>query len=201
MAERLERARRAWSPTRTCAGSSTAGRRRALLEVVERHHGRIAAFIENGVLALGPDGAVRLIEEHAGDDLQYIRVNGTRGGRPGRRRDLRGPPAAAGRVDERRRVVALSFHVHSIASDLQLREESMSRAHRRAALAAVVLALVGAPVCHATAVDAQTPQVRRGPDVMQREDLPQGFAIHETSTISTVWPACPASTTSCSSIR
>jgi uncharacterized membrane-anchored protein YjiN (DUF445 family) len=29
------------------------------------------------VLALGPDGAVRLIEEHAGDDLQYIRVNGT----------------------------------------------------------------------------------------------------------------------------
>jgi uncharacterized membrane-anchored protein YjiN (DUF445 family) len=29
------------------------------------------------VRALGPDGAVRLIEEHAGDDLQYIRVNGT----------------------------------------------------------------------------------------------------------------------------
>lgn len=28
-------------------------------------------------LALGPQGAVRLIEEHAGDDLQYIRVNGT----------------------------------------------------------------------------------------------------------------------------
>ena len=27
--------------------------------------------------ALGPEGAVRLIEEHAGDDLQYIRVNGT----------------------------------------------------------------------------------------------------------------------------
>ena len=29
------------------------------------------------MLALGPEGAVRLIEEHAGDDLQYIRVNGT----------------------------------------------------------------------------------------------------------------------------
>ena len=27
--------------------------------------------------ALGPEGAVRLIEEHAGDDLQFIRVNGT----------------------------------------------------------------------------------------------------------------------------
>ena len=48
-----------------------------LLEAVERHHDRVAAFIENGVRALGPQGAVRLIEEHAGDDLQYIRVNGT----------------------------------------------------------------------------------------------------------------------------
>jgi uncharacterized membrane-anchored protein YjiN (DUF445 family) len=46
-------------------------------ELVDRHHGRIAAFIENGVRALGPEGAVRLIEEHAGDDLQFIRVNGT----------------------------------------------------------------------------------------------------------------------------
>jgi uncharacterized membrane-anchored protein YjiN (DUF445 family) len=44
---------------------------------VERFHGRIATFIEKGVHALGPEGAVRLIEEHAGDDLQYIRVNGT----------------------------------------------------------------------------------------------------------------------------
>jgi uncharacterized membrane-anchored protein YjiN (DUF445 family) len=47
------------------------------IEIVDRYHGRMAAFIENGVRALGPDGAVRLIEEHAGDDLQYIRVNGT----------------------------------------------------------------------------------------------------------------------------
>ena len=47
------------------------------IELVDRYHGRMAAFIENGVRALGPEGAVRLIEEHAGDDLQYIRVNGT----------------------------------------------------------------------------------------------------------------------------
>jgi uncharacterized membrane-anchored protein YjiN (DUF445 family) len=47
------------------------------IELVDRHHGRMAVFIENGVRALGPEGAVRLIEEHAGDDLQYIRVNGT----------------------------------------------------------------------------------------------------------------------------
>jgi uncharacterized membrane-anchored protein YjiN (DUF445 family) len=47
------------------------------IELVDRYHGRMAAFIENGVRALGPEGVVRLIEEHAGDDLQYIRVNGT----------------------------------------------------------------------------------------------------------------------------
>ena len=48
-----------------------------VIETVERYHQRLAGFIENGVLALGPEGAVRLIEEHAGDDLQFIRVNGT----------------------------------------------------------------------------------------------------------------------------
>ena len=46
-------------------------------EMVDRYHDRIARFIERGVHALGPEGAVQLIEEHAGDDLQYIRVNGT----------------------------------------------------------------------------------------------------------------------------
>lgn len=45
--------------------------------LVDRYQDRIAAFIERGVHALGPEGAVRLIEEHAGDDLQYIRINGT----------------------------------------------------------------------------------------------------------------------------
>jgi len=51
--------------------------KRQAVAVVERYKNRVAAFIERGVHALGPDGAVRLIEEHAGDDLQYIRVNGT----------------------------------------------------------------------------------------------------------------------------
>ena len=45
--------------------------------LVERYQNHLAAFIERGVHALGAEGAVRLIEEHAGDDLQYIRVNGT----------------------------------------------------------------------------------------------------------------------------
>jgi uncharacterized membrane-anchored protein YjiN (DUF445 family) len=48
-----------------------------VIDLVERYQHRIAGFIEKGVQVLGPEGAVRLVEEHAGDDLQYIRVNGT----------------------------------------------------------------------------------------------------------------------------
>jgi uncharacterized membrane-anchored protein YjiN (DUF445 family) len=51
--------------------------RRHLVELVERHHGRIAALVEKGVRSLGPEGATRLVEEQAGEDLQFIRVNGT----------------------------------------------------------------------------------------------------------------------------
>ena len=75
--ERLERARRALIADEELRGQLDRWAKARVLEIVERHHERIAAFIENGVLALGPEGAVRLIEEHAGDDLQYIRVNGT----------------------------------------------------------------------------------------------------------------------------
>src|SRR5215831_11897314 len=38
---------------------------------------------------------------------------------------------------------------------------------------------------------AQTPKPGGHLNVMQREDLPQGFAIHETSTISTSFPSMP----------
>jgi peptide/nickel transport system substrate-binding protein len=38
---------------------------------------------------------------------------------------------------------------------------------------------------------AETPKSGGVLRLTQREDLPQGFAIHETSTISTVWPAMP----------
>jgi uncharacterized membrane-anchored protein YjiN (DUF445 family) len=77
IAERLERARQALvsdAALRVQVGDWIKARAG---ELVLRYHGRIAEFIENGVRALGPEGAVRLIEEHAGDDLQYIRVNGT----------------------------------------------------------------------------------------------------------------------------
>ncbi len=75
--ERFERARRALVTDAALREEIDRWVKARVIEAVERHHGRIATFIEKGVLALGPEGAVRLIEEHAGDDLQYIRVNGT----------------------------------------------------------------------------------------------------------------------------
>jgi peptide/nickel transport system substrate-binding protein len=51
----------------------------------------------------------------------------------------------------------------------------------------VTLLLAAAP----TEAPAQTPTPGGTLNIMQREDPPQGFAIHETSTISTVWPAMP----------
>jgi uncharacterized membrane-anchored protein YjiN (DUF445 family) len=77
VADRLDRARHALIDDAALRKDLDAWAKARVLELVERHHGRVAVFIENGVRALGPEGAVRLIEEHAGDDLQYIRVNGT----------------------------------------------------------------------------------------------------------------------------
>jgi uncharacterized membrane-anchored protein YjiN (DUF445 family) len=77
LADRLDRARQALVDDAALRAEIDAWARGRLTELIERHHGRIAEFIENGVRALGPEGAVRLIEEHAGDDLQFIRVNGT----------------------------------------------------------------------------------------------------------------------------
>jgi len=77
LADRLERARVALVADGSLRAEIDSWIRTRLTELIELHHGRIAEFIENGVRALGPEGAVRLIEEHAGDDLQFIRVNGT----------------------------------------------------------------------------------------------------------------------------
>jgi peptide/nickel transport system substrate-binding protein len=64
----------------------------------------------------------------------------------------------------------------------------MSRFRAIAVLAA--LSLIAAAVA-ATPATSQTPKSGGVLNVMQREDLPQGFAILETSTISSVWPAMP----------
>jgi len=74
---RLDRARLTLAKDTALRQSLDRWLKERLTEAVDRYHDRIARFIERGVHALGPEGAVRLIEEHAGDDLQYIRVNGT----------------------------------------------------------------------------------------------------------------------------
>lgn len=56
-----------------------------------------------------------------------------------------------------------------------------------AALVVALTALAALPV----PAPAQTPKPRGVLLVERREELPQGFAIHETSTISVVWPAMP----------
>ncbi|MBI3507259.1 MAG: ABC transporter substrate-binding protein [Proteobacteria bacterium] len=62
-----------------------------------------------------------------------------------------------------------------------------------AGLLALVLAVAGA----APASRAQAPKPGRAPraggviNVMLREDLPQGFSIHDSATNSTVWPSLP----------
>src|SRR5881628_1316637 len=50
----------------------------------------------------------------------------------------------------------------------------------------VLLTLVLAPPA-----TSQAPKSGGVLNMMLREDLAQGFAIHETATISTVWPAMP----------
>ncbi|OGL21143.1 MAG: hypothetical protein A3G44_05340 [Candidatus Rokubacteria bacterium RIFCSPLOWO2_12_FULL_73_47] len=74
---RLDRARRALGADAALRADIDRWAKARVADALERHHARLAGFIEKGVLALGPEGAVRLVEEHAGDDLQYIRVNGT----------------------------------------------------------------------------------------------------------------------------
>jgi uncharacterized membrane-anchored protein YjiN (DUF445 family) len=73
----LERARRAVASDAALRRDLDRWLKTQAAALVERYQERVAAFIERGVHALGAEGAVRLIEEHAGDDLQYIRVNGT----------------------------------------------------------------------------------------------------------------------------
>ena len=74
---RLDRARRALGEDAGLRQGVDRWLKERVTDALDRYHDRIARFIERGVHALGPEGAVRLIEEHAGDDLQYIRVNGT----------------------------------------------------------------------------------------------------------------------------
>ena len=77
VSNRLDRARQALLEDAALRAELGSWGRARVIELIERYHGDLAGFVENGVRALGPEGAVALIEEHAGDDLQYIRLNGT----------------------------------------------------------------------------------------------------------------------------
>src|SRR5256884_7013237 len=67
----------------------------------------------------------------------------------------------------------------------------MSRA-RFALFSIIPLALAAAFVGPGTSQSqSQTPKSGGVLNMMLREELSQGFSIHETSTISTVWPAMP----------
>ena len=59
------------------------------------------------------------------------------------------------------------------------------------ATAALAVGVVVAAFLIPAPASSQTPKSGGVMNVMQREDLPQGFSIHETATISTVWPGMP----------
>ena len=65
----------------------------------------------------------------------------------------------------------------------------MPRARVMVSVIAVVLTL--ALVVAGSPAISQAPKSGGVLNVMQREDLAQGFSIHETATISTSWPVMP----------
>jgi peptide/nickel transport system substrate-binding protein len=66
----------------------------------------------------------------------------------------------------------------------------MPRPLRFVLAALLTVAVVGGALAVAPA-ESQTPKSGGTLKVMLREDTPQGFAVHETATISTVWPSSP----------
>src|SRR5437879_792719 len=66
----------------------------------------------------------------------------------------------------------------------------MRRSSRSVVAALCLLTLIGAALLAGPA-ESQAPRSGGTLKVMHREDTPQGFAVHETATISTVWPSSP----------
>src|SRR5215831_18625142 len=79
----------------------------------------------------------------------------------------------------------------------KLRRSGMTRRHalgrpgRTVGLIGVVVLAVSVLLLDGARARAQTPKPGGTLTLTLREDLPQGFSIHETATISTVWPAMP----------
>jgi peptide/nickel transport system substrate-binding protein len=66
----------------------------------------------------------------------------------------------------------------------------MVRSSRSLVAALLAVAVLGSALAVRPA-ESQTPKAGGTLKVMTREDTPQGFAVHETATISTVWPSSP----------
>ena len=58
-------------------------------------------------------------------------------------------------------------------------------------LLAIALVVIAATTPATSQTPQSTPKSGGVLNAMQREDLPQGFSIHETATISSVFPAAP----------
>src|ERR1051325_4267647 len=67
----------------------------------------------------------------------------------------------------------------------------MRRSSRLAAATVLLTVALLAAGFIARPAESQTPRAGGTLRIMHREDTPQGFAVHETATISTVWPSSP----------
>ena len=65
------------------------------------------------------------------------------------------------------------------------------RRSSRSVLVAVLASALLLSALVAGPATSQTPRSGGALSIMTREDTPQGFAVHETATISTVWPSSP----------
>jgi uncharacterized membrane-anchored protein YjiN (DUF445 family) len=96
LADRLDRARQALVADAGLRAELDTWAKTRLSELVERHHARIAGFIENGVRALGPEGAVRLFAViHCTHQRLSRRQRRCARERSGSRFDSRGSPTLA----------------------------------------------------------------------------------------------------------
>jgi len=67
----------------------------------------------------------------------------------------------------------------------------MDRPLRSTVALLLALLLLGGTLAAVCPAESQTPKSGGSLNIMLREDLSQGFAVHETSTISSVWPVSP----------
>jgi peptide/nickel transport system substrate-binding protein len=67
----------------------------------------------------------------------------------------------------------------------------MDRPLRSTVALLLALVLLGGTLAAVRPAESQTPKSGGSLNIMLREDLSQGFAVHETSTISSVWPVSP----------